>query len=237
MDRRQWTDPAPGAALGTSRTHVLQQLRAAGTPQGVHDIAVRAGLHPNTVRFHLDRLVADGLARRDAEQRERPGRPRVVYLPVAGSPATGRRSYRLLAEMLAGVLADAVPDPRAAATRAGRAWGRYLTERPAPFQRVDADQAVRALAAILTDIGFIADPAPADDRQPVRLGQCPFKEVAEHHQDVVCGLHLGLMQGALAEMRAPLTAERLDPLVEPDLCHAHFRRVAPPDARPHTQAV
>ena len=54
------------------------------------------------------------------------------------------------------------------------------------------------------------------------LRQCPFREVAEHHQDVICSLHLGLMRGALARMRAPVTAERLDPFVEPSLCVARL---------------
>jgi predicted ArsR family transcriptional regulator len=51
---------------------------------------------------------------------------------------------------------------------------------------------------------------------------CPFREVAENHQDVVCQLHLGLMQGALARMRAPVTADRLEPFAEPSLCIAYL---------------
>jgi predicted ArsR family transcriptional regulator len=35
-------------------------------------------------------------------------------------------------------------------------------------------------------------------------------------------VHLGLMQGALTAMRAPVTVDRLDPFVEPDLCVAHL---------------
>jgi predicted ArsR family transcriptional regulator len=54
------------------------------------------------------------------------------------------------------------------------------------------------------------------------LRQCPFREVAQQHQDVVCALHLGLMQGALAQMRAPVTADRLEPFAEPGLCVAHL---------------
>jgi predicted ArsR family transcriptional regulator len=47
----------------------------------------------------------------------------------------------------------------------------------------------------------------ADGRQyQVYLHRCPFREVAQHHQDMVCSLHLGLMQGALDQMRALITA-------------------------------
>ena len=34
-----------------------------------------------------------------------------------------------------------------AATEAGREWGRYLTEQPPPYQRLDAGQAIEILTA------------------------------------------------------------------------------------------
>jgi predicted ArsR family transcriptional regulator len=49
--------------------------------------------------------------------------------------------------------------------------------------------------------------------------------VAAQHQDVVCSLHLGLMRGVLAEVRAPLKTDRLEPFVEPSLCLAHLALV------------
>ncbi|MFZ2173869.1 MAG: hypothetical protein WAW17_07510, partial [Rhodococcus sp. (in: high G+C Gram-positive bacteria)] len=35
-------------------------------------------------------------------------------------------------------------------------------------------------------------------------------------------LHLGLIRGVLAEVRAPLAADRIEPFVEPSLCLAHL---------------
>jgi predicted ArsR family transcriptional regulator len=54
------------------------------------------------------------------------------------------------------------------------------------------------------------------------LRHCPFLEVAADRSSVVCPVHLGLMQGALDAWDAPLTVDRLDPFVEPDLCLAHL---------------
>jgi len=34
----------------------------------------------------------------------------------------------------------------------------------------------------------------------VRLRHCPFLELAEGYDQLVCRVHLGLMQGALAEL-------------------------------------
>jgi len=220
MGKRHLVDAEPRAALGDSRASVLEVLRAFG-PLGVREAAERTGLHPNTVRFHLDGLVEAGLAERTTEERDQPGRPRTLYR--ASDSDQGVRSYRLLAQILTSLVSGTMPEPTKAATEAGRAWGRYLADRPAPFERVDARQALEKLAGLLTDIGFGTQVEAEAGAALVRLVHCPFREIAEEHQDVICPLHLGLMQGALAEMNAPVTAERLDPFVEPKLCLAHLR--------------
>lgn len=219
MSEQPLTDPSP-MALGESRSRVLDALRAFAGPVGVQEIATRVGLHSNTARFHLDGLVDAGLAKRQAQGQGRPGRPRMVYVAVPSDVPAGQRSYRLLAEMLTGMITDTVPEPAAAAEKAGEAWGRYLAERPAPGHEVDVAEGLRRLTTVLEEVGF--DPAPVEDseRPVVPLHHCPFREVAEQHRDVVCSLHLGLMRGVLAETRAPLAAQRLEPFVEPSLCLA-----------------
>lgn len=204
--------------LGQSRAEVLDLLRAADAPVGVREVAARTGLHPNTARFHLDALVDAGLATRAAQPRTVPGRPSTAYRAVPGGNATGQRHYRLLAEMLTSLIAGVLPDPGEAATQAGREWGRYLTEQPAPYQRMAIPAALAALTAMLEELGFAPEAEPAGSGFQLRLRQCPFREAAEGHREVVCSLHLGLMQGALEQMRAPLAAVQLEPFVEPGLC-------------------
>lgn len=215
-------DPAPNLVLGPSRGRVLEVLRSASGPVGVGDIAERTGLHPNTARFHLDGLVDAGLAERAPEDRGQPGRPRMVYRPLATEVPAGRRSYRLLAEMLTSVVVETLPEPGPAAVAAGEAWGRYLAQRPTPSQRIDAAEGIRRLSAVHAVTGFApGEPTGPGDRV-IPLRHCPFREIAEQHRDLVCALHLGLIRGVLAEVRAPLTAHRLEPFVEPSLCLAHL---------------
>jgi predicted ArsR family transcriptional regulator len=221
MDAQALLTPDAGPSLGQSRAHVFDLLRAAGSPAGVQEIADRAGLHPNTARFHLDALVDAGLAARAPRARTTPGRPSMAYRAVEGGPA-GRRRYRLLAEMLTSLIAGVMPKPGEAAAEAGREWGRYLTEQPPPYQRLGAGEAVERLTATLEEVGFAPEAVADGTRYQLRLRRCPFREVAENHQDVVCQLHLGLMQGALAQMRAPVTADRLQPFAEPSLCIAYL---------------
>ena len=235
MDTELLLAPEDASPLGRSRAEVLDMLRAADGPLGIREVAQRTGLHPNTARFHLEALVEAGLAARETEGRETPGRPRIGYRAVADGPA-GRRRYRLLAEMLTSLIAGTMPEPSRAAEGAGREWGAYLTEQPLPYQKLSADEAVGKLSAIMAELGFAPQAeGDAGGQHRLRLRQCPFREVAQHHQDVICALHLGLIRGALARMRAPVTADRLDPFVEPGLCVARLaERENPGERQPET---
>ncbi len=223
MDADQLLAPEDSTPLGRSRADVLDMLRAAEGPLGVREVAQRMGLHPNTARFHLEALVEAGLAVRETEDRETPGRPRIGYRAVADGPRA-RRRYRLLAEMLTSMIAGTMPEPGSAAEEAGRQWGAYLAEQPPPYQQPSTAEAIAKLTSIMEDLGFAPQAEAGTDSRSYRvcLRQCPFREVAERHRDVICSLHLGLMRGALDRMRAPVTADRLDPFVEPSLCIAQL---------------
>ena len=238
MDTEQLLAPEDTSPLGRSRADVLEVLRAAHDPLGVREVAQRTGLHPSTARFHLEALAEGGLAVRETEGRETPGRPRIGYRAVADGPA-GRRRYRLLAEMLTGMIAGTLPAPGKAAENAGREWGAYLTEQPPPYQRLSAEKAIGKLTALMEELGFSpqAEAGDGDGQYRLCLRRCPFREVAERHQDVICSLHLGLMRGALERMRAPVTADRLDPFVEPSVCVARLTEREEPGGRAPAGAV
>ncbi|MFF7404173.1 helix-turn-helix transcriptional regulator [Streptomyces murinus] len=229
------------------RRAVLEVLRAAPAPLGVTETAERLGVHPNTVRFHLDALVAEALVERRAEASTGPGRPRTVYTVRPGMDRGGARGYLLLARMLLSRWTSADPaEAREQAMETGREWGRFLVDPLPPFERPTAERSVARLLALLADLGFepepaagaapepapgagresVSDPGPgaADENAPerIRLRHCPFLELAEEHGELICPLHLGLIQGALDRLDAPLTATRLEPFAEPDSCYAHL---------------
>jgi predicted ArsR family transcriptional regulator len=162
----------------------------------------------------------------------------MAYRAADGGDPAGDRRYRLLAEMLTSLITGMMPDPGKAAVTAGREWGAYLTEQGPPYQRPGAGEAIAKLSTIMETLGF-APRAEADGmRYRLCLRQCPFREVAQAHQDVVCALHLGLMQGALAQMRAPVTAGRLEPFAERSLCVAHLTaREEPGSSSPPAHAA
>lgn len=223
MSRRELVaaDPAP-TPMGQSRRRVLAVLEGVSEPVSVPEVARQVRLHPNSVRLHLDALVAAGIAERTSESRDLPGRPRMLYRALPGRSQDGRRSYRLLAEILTSFIAGRTEQPANSARQAGEVWGRFLADPPVPGQAVDRAIAVRQLVEVLDEIGFAPEQVQAGPAGQVLLHNCPFREAAELNREVVCSVHLGLMRGLLGELDAEVGVERLDPFVRPTVCVTHL---------------
>lgn len=212
--------PRPPDDAGRRRA-VLQLLRASSEPLGIVAIAEAIGVHPNTVRFHLESLLGDGQVEQVEPVRRGPGRPPSMFQAVRQMDRGGTRHYRLLAEILINGLA-AEEDSSARAVAAGRSWGERL---PAPAH-MSQEESIEHLVGLLDELGFAPDRRESDGKQMVGLRHCPFLELAEARSSVVCPIHLGLMQGALESWSAPITVDRLEAFVEPDLCLTHLAGVA-----------
>ncbi|OCB30561.1 transcriptional regulator [Mycobacterium malmoense] len=216
----------PPTSIGESasrRREVLRVLRMSPDPMSIAAIADVLGVHPNTVRFHLDSLVGDGQVEHVELDRKGPGRPPLMFRAVRQMDRGGTRHYRLLAEVLATAFA-AEPDAGAKAVAAGRAWGQKLESslEAVPAGTASAEEAIDHLVNMLDELGFAPERRTADGEQQVGLRHCPFLELAENRTAVVCPVHLGLMQGAMDAWGAPVSVDRLEAFVEPDLCVAHL---------------
>lgn len=216
--------------LGATRRRVLDELQTENAPLGVATLAERLTLHPNTLRFHLGALIDAGLAERQLETSHRAGRPAVLYTATADSPIAGQRSYQLLAQILTRQIATHNVDASATALEAGRDWGRSLARRPSTVQPADAAEATRQLKGVLTEAGFQPRIINRGARRRVELHHCPFRELAATHGNIVCSIHLGVMQGLLTELDAPIHAASAEPFVETSLCLVHLES-RPPDRR------
>jgi len=201
------------------REAILDALRAARGGLDTNDLARLVGLHPNTIRWHLDVLVDTGLVNPLAERRRGRGRPSVVYRLTGDGVAHDRDEYRLLATMLADVVA-ADAEGRKRAYDVGSSWGRHLHE-----AEPEAD-----VVELLDRQGFAAE----RNGTRIEMRRCPFYALAESSPDVVCTLHQGIVDGALAAAGSDERVARLEPFVEPTLCVAHLRAPVRPrrDAAP-----
>jgi predicted ArsR family transcriptional regulator len=211
--------PEPAAGTPARRDVILQVLRASIEPRSIASVADEIGVHPNTVRFHLDSLARAGRVEQVLGDSAGRGRPPMLFRASRRMDPAGPTNYRLLAGILTDYVARS-PDAASIGAQLGRATSPALigSSRRAPSKT----RAVTELVQVLDDLGFEPEPAAGPRTREIRLRHCPFQDLAEEHGEVICAVHLGLMQGALSAMRAPIAVKRLDPLVEPDLCVAHL---------------
>lgn len=215
-----WTAVAPNAGR---RAAVLDAVRRSDQTPTIADLAARLRLHPNTVRFHLKTLIRGGQVEQVTGARGTPGRPAQTFRAVRARENSPRQ-YRVLAEMLIdGVLAG--PDPGARAVAVGRRWGRRYGPGSAGQDSGSGAEPVDQLVGLLDDLGF--DPERGSGEASVvdlRLRNCPFLELASTHPEVTCGIHLGVMQGAVAGAQPAVAVTGLDRFPEPGVCIAHLLR-------------
>ena len=204
------------------------------------DLAGRLHLHVTTVRFHLERLEQAGLVAAH-DERAGVGRPRRRFTALPGQLAevTAPDSYRLLAEVLAGVMADPGELPDAA--EAGRRWAREHATR---ITGVDPSPPARTAGAWLGKVGAVLDVLDRWGYQPtvsttdngrtaeLCLHHCPLQQRAVDNPAVACGVHRGVIEGTLEALGETSARVNLVPFVAPALCVASIHTSTPFPVRP-----
>ncbi|MEP7034682.1 MAG: hypothetical protein ABI662_00640 [Dermatophilaceae bacterium] len=226
------------ARLSTARARILAVLVDQPEPCRVSAISALTRQHQNTIREHLDGLVNDGLAVRTRAPAQGRGRPAWLYTAAAGvGTAPAAREYAGLASALAAHIARTSAQPRVDAIEAGRIWGRDLVRGsrippagddgrvPGAAIALSALAARRQVVALLEELGF----APHPDARfgVVKLCRCPLLDAAHQYPDVVCGVHLGVVRGALSELGvSPAHTDRteLRAFSEPGACRLDLLR-------------
>jgi predicted ArsR family transcriptional regulator len=213
---RSSNDSSP---LSLARVLVLEALQSEQDGVTVAELARQLELHPNTVREHLDALVDRGLAQRTQLPAAGRGRPAGRYSPThEREPDSRVRDYAGLAAALAGHIARTSRDPVADSLDAGRAWGLEIVGDAAPSRRRarSALDARRRVVALLDQLGFAPESDPR--ARTVALRRCPLLDAAQRHTAVVCGVHLGVVRGALEAMGTDSDETELHPFSEPGAC-------------------
>jgi len=187
-----------------TRYAIYLELARAARPLVTAEIADTLGLHPNTVRPHLERMRDVGLLEVTTGARGEVGRPQHRYSLVSDAPSLGLEppTMPMLARMLLTMSRQLGASPNDAAA-VGEAEGRV---RAARYD--GAPSALEALVADLERLGFdpvVTEGADVPDNDDavsavVAFANCPFAEVARVHPDLVCGLHRGLVAGFVAHM-------------------------------------
>ena len=207
-------------ALGdNTRYAIYLELARAPAPLSTSDVAETLGLHPNTVRPHLERMRDVGLLEVHTDARGGVGRPQHLYSLAADAPSLGLEppTFRLLARMLVRLANASGAGPEDAA-EIGRDQG--LAD---AITRTSSDSCLEALPEELAALGF--DPAVAgdDDEAVVAFTHCPFRELAEAFPDLVCNLHRGLVEGFVGGCGGA-TVDGFHTLIDREPCRVELSR-------------
>lgn len=202
--------------MSSSRLLVLETLEAQAVPVPITALIARVQLHENTVRGHLTALLHDGFVDREAEMTDGRGRPSWLWFATApAQPSEKELEYGGLASALAESISLTSQDPSRDALAAGKSWGkRIAAQRPSPSTGEETNAAEFA-TKFLDEFGFqphILNP------QTVELHRCPLLDVATAFPEVVCNVHLGLVQGVLETAGMESAGSSLTPFSAPGVC-------------------
>ena len=207
-----------GALAEPARRALYDFVVAAAEPVSREQAADGVGVPLHSAKFHLDRLVAEGLLEvefRRLTGRTGPGagRPSKLYRRARRQVTVSLpdRRYDLAGEILASAVdragAERVPVDlavREAAEQAGRRAGSAAGS---------AGDCSRVLAAH----GY----EPRSRGEEILLGNCPFDALVREHTRLVCGLNQCFIGGVLDGLGCGELEAVLDP--EPGLCCVKVR--------------
>ena len=179
-------------ALGdNTRYAIYLELARSPSPLATAEVADSLGLHPNTVRPHLERMREVGLLDVRPSGAGGVGRPQHLYSLTPDAPSLGLEPpvYPMMAAMLLQLAGDAGIEGEAAIA-AGHGQGVAL----AGSRRVQRP-CVAAAVAMLAELGFDPEVFPEDGATTIAFTHCPFAELAESNPELVCSLHRGLLEG------------------------------------------
>ena len=212
------------ALADDTRFRLYRYLRLSGRAISVREMSRRLSLHPNTLRPHLRRLEEAGLVSHQVRKTTGVGRPQTLY--EAAEPASdGDRDYRLLAEMLCGLVRTKRDVERA--SELAREWGAYLVSQggPKPGVRLPARRNLAVLQEAMARAGFDPRFRREGSGVEVSLRDCPFRDLLDDHRELVCSLHEGLLEGMLDGLKPRLALRELKPFAERGVCRL---RLGPP---------
>lgn len=211
------------------RRRLYEYVAATREAVGRDEAAEAVGIGRPLAAFHLDRLAAGGLLsveyrRLSGRTGRGAGRPSKLYRRAARAFTVELppRSYDLAADLMAEAIDSLGPDAIDTLDRKARQRGEQLAGTVVqPHAAGAADTPLDIAYEALAELGY--EPV-RDASGELRLGNCPFHDLAAAHREATCGMNLSMIQGLLDGLNVPGVAARLDP--EPGWCCV---RIAPDD--------
>lgn len=177
------------------------------------EVAAHADVHANVARHHLDKLVAGGYLRVEAQRSHSgAGRPSKLYLATQDPDAALELPVRhddVLVALLGRALAALPPEEaEAMAEEVGAEFGRRMaaTMGDTTDQQRSLRSALHAVADALTAHGFAAHAERRNNELAIVAEHCPFGD-AVMANPVICAVDRGMVRGLVAELVGSEPAE------------------------------
>ncbi|WP_457099159.1 winged helix-turn-helix transcriptional regulator [Microbacterium sp. P5_E9] len=187
-----------------SRLRLLRAIQV--TPDcTLNELVAETGLHPNTIREHLQVLEEEGLIASATAHRGTRGRPPVVYRPVAAASDSAAAERRIRLSVEHGDLLRRVAPELDHTAELG----------------TDAVHQLDALYEHLEDAGF--QPDLDDQSLRVDLVPCPYQTDVDEERQLVCQVHQQLILDLLRQVPGPVEVRTLLPFATPNRCTIHLQ--------------
>lgn len=179
-----------------SRINLLHELQQRGA-QTVAELARATGLHHNTAREHLQRLIDAGFVDSEPIPTAHKGRPRLRYRAARGADSPSRAAWLASSEK------------RSELVR------RLLRIDAVPADRTTRDRQMDVLDDHMDQCGFDAE--IEQDGTRMSMHHCPFADLAKDNPQV-CRVHFTLVQDALDTVDGPMHARDIHPFEASNTC-------------------
>ena len=179
------------ALADPTRFGIFRYVATAGHAATVAELTEYTGLNHNAVRQHLAVLVKAGLLDEGVHATGARGRPRLIYRVSPAAASDSLLSYERLAKVLVRAFSASMT-PREAGREEGKRDARAVEDLGLDLSPPEV------LNQVMSGWGF----ATRFDRRQlgadtVTLTSCPLAQAVDLDAQVVCSVHLGIVEGVL----------------------------------------
>ncbi|HEY52527.1 MAG TPA: ArsR family transcriptional regulator [Caldilineae bacterium] len=158
----------------------------------VGDLAAELDMAPVSVRHHLDLLIGDGLVCTPRVRRgSGAGRPKRVYALTPEAATHFPNNYRQLADESLNALKQLVSEEQMFGVMQTLA-SRAAASAPSDLETLPLPDRIEAIAAFLTEQGFMAGVEKNGDGFLLHACNCPYAQLADSHPEL-CQMDLQLI--------------------------------------------
>lgn len=186
-----------------TRFYIYQYITEKHGDVTVQEIADHFNIHPNVARLHLSKLEDVNMLVSETKKTGKGGRPSRLYRisDKVIELTFPNRDYQLLSKIAVESLALLGEQGKKALYATGKKYGKqFIEEKIIKNQNID-DLTFKDKIEFLKDaamiMGFCPEIEVNNDQTKIffQIYNCPFKEIASEHHEMVCKAHFEFLKG------------------------------------------